>query len=125
MRSQAALQDHKRRNGENKAELIAAEPGRGFSRLPKPDPGDLFFDMEGDPLHPEGLEYLFGSALLKDGKLDFKAFWAHDHNEERATFTQFMEFLQQHLTAHPGRISTITTTTKPLLSNASLPLRHR
>ena len=43
------------------------ESGRGFARLPKPDPGDLFFDMEGDPLHPQGLEYLFGLCLLKGG----------------------------------------------------------
>jgi predicted RecB family nuclease len=102
LRAQAALQEHKRRTGENKLELIECDPGRGFYRLPKPDPGDLFFDMEGDPLHPQGLEYLFGVCLLKDGKLDFKPFWAHDHREERATFGQFMEFLLQHLTAFPG-----------------------
>ena len=57
--------------------------------------------MEGDPLHPNGLEYLFGVCLVNDGKLDFKPFWAHDHAEERATFGQFMDFLQQHLTAYP------------------------
>lgn len=101
LRAQAALQEHKRRTGENKLELIECEQGRGFSRLPKPDPGDLFFDMEGDPFHPQGLEYLFGLCLLKHGKLDFKPFWAHDHGEERATFGQFMEFLLQHLTAYP------------------------
>jgi uncharacterized protein len=101
LRAQAVLQEHKRRTGENKFELIDCEPGRGFSRLPKPDPGDLFFDMEGDPLHPKGLEYLFGLCLLKDGKLAFKAFWAHDHEEERAAFGQFMEFLLQHFAAHP------------------------
>ena len=101
LRSQAALQEHKRQTGENKLELIASEPGRGFSRLPEPDPGDLFFDMEGDPLHPNGLEYLFGICLMNDGKLDFKPFWAHDHAQERAAFSQFMNFLQQHLTAYP------------------------
>ena len=102
LRSQAALQEHKRRTGENKLELIECEPGRGFVRLPKPDPGDLFFDMEGDPLYPQGLEYLFGLCLLKDGDLHFKPFWAHNHEEERSTFGKFMEFLKQHLTAHPN-----------------------
>ena len=82
--------------------MIECEPGRGFSRLPKPDSGDLFFDMEGDPLHPNGLEYLFGLCLMQNGKLVFKSFWAHDHKEECATFTRFMEFLSRHLTAHPG-----------------------
>ena len=101
LRAQAALQEHKRQTGENKFELIECEPGRGFYRLPKPDPGDLFFDMEGDPLHPHGLEYLFGLCLVKRGKLKFQSFWAHDHGEERATFAQFMEFLSQHLAAHP------------------------
>jgi len=102
LRAQAALQAHKRKTGKNKLELIPCEAGRGFSRLPKPNPGDLFFDMEGDPFYPQGLEYLFGLSLLKSGKLVFKPFWAHDHAEERTTFAQFMEFLRQHLTAHPG-----------------------
>jgi uncharacterized protein len=102
LRAQAILQEHKRRTGENRFELIGCEPGRGFSRLPKPDPGDLFFDMEGDPLYPQGLEYLFGVYFWKDGKLVFKAFWAHNHEQERATFAKFMEFLSSHLIAHPG-----------------------
>ncbi len=101
LRAQAALQEHKRQTGENKFEIIGCEPGRGFHRLPKPNQGDLFFDMEGDPLHPDGLEYLFGVCHLKEGDLIFQPFWAHDHVEERAAFAQFMEFLQQHLTAHP------------------------
>lgn len=101
LRAQAALQEHKRRTGENKLELIELEPPRGFFRLPKPDPGDLFFDMEGDPLHPQGLEYLFGLCLLNGGKLRFKSFWAHDHIEERATFAKFMAFLNKHLAEHP------------------------
>jgi predicted RecB family nuclease len=102
LRAQAVLQEHKRQTGENRVELIDYEPGRGFARLPKPDPGDLFFDMEGDPLYPDGLEYLFGLCFWKDGNLPFRAFWAHDHEEERASFSQFMDFLSRHLTAHPG-----------------------
>ena len=37
---------------------------RGFALLPQPSPGDLFFDIEGDPFwEPSGgLEYLFGVA---------------------------------------------------------------
>jgi len=101
LRSQAALQEHKRRTGENAHELIECEPGRGFSRLPRPDLGDLFFDMEGDPLYPEGLEYLFGLCSWKDEKLAFRALWAHNHGEERLTFGQFMDLLSSHLTTHP------------------------
>lgn len=101
LRAQAALQEHKRKTGENTLELIECEPGRGFYRLPKPDPGDLFFDMEGDPLYPQGLEYLFGVCFLNGQQLQFQSFWAHDHAQECATFTRFMQFLSQHLTANP------------------------
>lgn len=102
LRSQAALQHNKRQTNRNTFELLASEVGRGFSRMPKPDAGDLFFDMEGDPLYPQGLEYLFGISFFKDGTLTFLPFWAHSHEEERAAFAQFMEFLKQHLTAHPN-----------------------
>jgi uncharacterized protein len=101
LRAQAALQSHKRHTGENKAEIIDCAPGRGFYRLPKPDPADLFFDMEGDPLHPSGLEYLFGLLFFEDGKPEYRTFWAHDHGQERITFGKFMEFLYVHLAAHP------------------------
>jgi hypothetical protein len=38
--------------------FLEAIPGKGFARMPRPDSGDLFFDMEGDPLFAGGLEYL-------------------------------------------------------------------
>src|SRR5262249_34499212 len=75
--------------------------GKGVARLPRPDPADLFFDMEGDPYHPEGLEYLFGVCFRAGEKVAFKAFWAHDHRQEHQTFTEFMAFLDAHLSAHP------------------------
>ena len=81
--------------------MIEFEPGKGFHRLPEPDSGDLFFDMEGDPLHPHGLEYLFGLHYQKGKKRVFRTFWAHSHEEERETFGQFMAFLAGHLTKHP------------------------
>lgn len=102
LRAQAGLQVQKRQSGENKYEILPREPGRGFFRLPKPDPGDLFFDMEGDPLHPQGLEYLFGLSLVEDKNFVFRPWWSHNHNEEREAFTQLMEFIRDHLQAHPG-----------------------
>jgi predicted RecB family nuclease len=37
------------------------EPDRGLLSLPEPSPGDLFFDIEGDPFALEdGVDYLFG-----------------------------------------------------------------
>ena len=45
LRSQATLQHHKLINGEDKYEILPTPPEKGFSRIPVPDNGDLFFDM--------------------------------------------------------------------------------
>jgi uncharacterized protein len=102
LRAQAALQFRKRKTEENLVELIPADEGRGFARLPRPDPGDLFFDMEGDPFHPEGLEYLFGVFYHSSSEVTYRAFWAHDHPQEQQVFGQFMAFLHDHLAAYPA-----------------------
>ncbi|MDQ3875915.1 MAG: TM0106 family RecB-like putative nuclease, partial [Actinomycetota bacterium] len=62
LRDQAALQHHGRKTGELRYRLLAPDEKRGLALLPKPSPGDLFFDIEGDPFwEPQcGLEYLFG-----------------------------------------------------------------
>lgn len=75
---------------------------RGFARLPKPDEGDLFFDMEGDPMAEGGLEYLFGLYYFDAGKPVFKAFWAHSREEERRAFTAFIDFVMARRAAYPG-----------------------
>jgi predicted RecB family nuclease len=59
--AQARLQLKARETGKHTFELLPYSRGRGFAMLPPPDVGDLFFDMEGDPLAGEGLEYLFGA----------------------------------------------------------------
>lgn len=102
LHAQAALQLHKRVTGQDKHELLPSSEGRGFARLPMPDPGDLFFDMEGDPLHPEGLEYLFGLYYFDGNAPVFQPYWAHDHAEEKATFEQFMQAVGEHLALHPN-----------------------
>ena len=105
LRSQAVLQHHKTITGEDKCEIIPFPPDAsrpwGFTRMPVPDDGDLFFDMEGDPLYPNGLEYLFGVYYFKGEEKIFKTFWAHDKQQEKETFKEFMGFLADHLTQHP------------------------
>lgn len=56
---QARLQ-HARKTGEPAFELRPAQPGKGFDLLPRPQAGDLFYDIEGDPHYEGGLEYLHG-----------------------------------------------------------------
>lgn len=101
LRAQAQLQFHKRETGEDKVEILDPGPGRGFTRIPMPAEGDLFFDMEGDPLYPDGLEYLFGFYFIENGKPIFKPSWAHDHKNEKLTLQKVIDFIVAHLKAHP------------------------
>ena len=61
LHQQARLQLEARTTERPPYEFLPLEPNRGLAWLPEPSPGDLFFDMEGDPFAEEdGLEYLFG-----------------------------------------------------------------
>lgn len=101
---QAALQVLERETGEQKAVVLPLAAGelRGFSRLPLPDEGDLFFDMEGDPMQDGGLEYLFGIYYIEDAQPVFKSFWGHDREQERQAFVDFMDFVTLRLQRYPG-----------------------
>jgi uncharacterized protein len=77
---------------------------RALDAIPTPDPGDVFFDFEGDPLHTEdgvhwGLDYLFG---LVDDRAEFTAFWAHTIRDERVALEQFLAFIDERRQRHPG-----------------------
>jgi predicted RecB family nuclease len=102
IRHQAELQLRCQRTGEHAYETLRPEDERGFALLPKPSPGDLFFDMEGDPFwEPSaGLEYLFGVLWLEDGELQFRPFWAHDREGERRAFEQFVDFVHERIERH-------------------------
>ena len=103
LRSQAALQLHHRLTGEHVWELLEPEAERGLGLLPKPSPGDLFFDIEGDPFwEPQrGLEYLFGVTELRGGEPHFTALWAHDRDEEKRMFEEFVDLVHARLREHP------------------------
>lgn len=99
---QARLQRESLRTGEPVHELLPLVPGKGFYRLPEPAEGDVFFDMEGDPHEEGGLEYLFGLYYLDGKQPTFKPFWAHDRTGEKRAFEAFVDFVDAHLTHHPG-----------------------
>ena len=79
--------------------------------LPAPDPGDIFFDFEGDPLYQEdageagqagvvwGLDYLFGLVEPDD---TFRSFWAHSHADERRALVEFLDYVRARRERHPG-----------------------
>lgn len=102
LRSQAALQLSRRATGENAHEILPFDPPRGFDRLPRPDEGDMFFDMEGDPHQEGGLEYLFGIVVVENAQTVFTPFWGHDRGNEKAAFEACVDFVTARLRRFPA-----------------------
>ncbi|TPW72854.1 bifunctional RecB family nuclease/DEAD/DEAH box helicase [Schumannella sp. 10F1B-5-1] len=77
--------------------------------LPAPDPGDIYFDFEGDPLHQElaadgvtslwGLDYLFGYI---DDAEQFTSYLAHDLAAEAVALRAFLDDVKLRRQANPG-----------------------
>jgi predicted RecB family nuclease len=108
---QARIQLEGRREGHLKYELLLPGPGadieldRGLASLPRPSPGDLFFDIEGDPYAlDDGLDYLFG---VLDVNGDFVAIWSRDDTDEfsldgeRRAFERLMDLFMERLERDP------------------------
>ncbi|GAA3987134.1 TM0106 family RecB-like putative nuclease [Allokutzneria multivorans] len=85
--------------GEVSYEIVSPE---ALAELPAPSPGDVFFDMEGDPyaLGGTGLEYLFGAVT--GSQETFTPFWAHTRAQEKKAFEDFVDFARESLAEHPG-----------------------
>lgn len=101
LRDQAALQLEPH-TAESPLPWKVIEP-RILAALPEPDPGDIFFDFEGDPLHQEGnvwgLDYLFG---LVETDETFRAFWAHNLAEEKRALVDFLGYVARRRERHPN-----------------------
>lgn len=96
---QARLQVRERDEHAPVYEVLAPEPQRGLCLLPAPSPGDVFFDIEGDPFAAEeGLEYLWG-LLDADG---FRPIWAHDAAQEKAALETVVDHLMRAWRRDPG-----------------------
>lgn len=103
LRAQAALQLAGAANGDPLVELLRVEAARGFLRMPAPNPGDLFFDLEGDPLHEGGLEYLWGCHFRDEGgQPQFRYWWAHDRDAERGAFEAVVDWFTNHIARNPN-----------------------
>jgi predicted RecB family nuclease len=100
--AQAKLQVRQRDTGVPQFEVADPQP---LALLPEPDPGDLFFDFEGDPLwttdgHNWGLEYLFG--VLEAGPTgNFRPLWAHNRVDERKALTDFLAMVAKRRKRRP------------------------
>lgn len=75
--------------------------------MPAPDDGDIFFDLESDPMWAEkegdlrGLHYLFGMWLPALPR-PYQALWAHDRAAERQALLDFADFVAGRRCDHPG-----------------------
>ena len=104
LRDQAALQLERRTTGRLDWHAVDADAGCGFELLPRSSPGDLMFDIEGDPFWEpaRGLHFLFGLLLRADADWQYRALWAHDRLEERRLFEAFMDLVHERLARDPG-----------------------
>ena len=98
--AQAKLQVRQRDTGTPQFEIVDPQP---LTLLPEPDPGDLFFDFEGDPLwtadgHDWGLEYLFG---VLEAAGNFHPLWAHNRVDERKALTDFLAMVKKRRRRRP------------------------
>ncbi len=123
IRAQAEIQVRGEREGRVIAERIppardregALVPNNGLLMLPEPSPGDIFFDIEGDPFfgsdEVDGIDYLFGviepGRTGPDGQPAFCAFWSIEGGTvttagERAAFEAFIDLVTDRLRSHPN-----------------------
>jgi predicted RecB family nuclease len=98
--TQARLQQHTYDTGENIIEVISRAE---LEKLPKLNPGDIFFDLEGFTFFEEagGLEYLFGYTSVESGE-EFHFEWADDRESEKVSFERFMAEALHRQKLYPG-----------------------
>ena len=101
---QAQLQEEKRNTGEDKIVILDSDFGKGFYKLPKPDDGDVFFDIEGYPRMDRPFEYLHGLYYKDNSKLKFKDLWAKNYNKEseKNIFIELINFLEKRFVEYPN-----------------------
>lgn len=95
LRRQAAMQVSSRGKDRPEWEAITAVAGQpvGLALLPPASSSDIFFDLEGFPLVEGGLEYLWGITYYDDnGGRAFRDFWAHDREQEKIAFCDFVHW---------------------------------
>lgn len=102
LRAQAAIQIRSR-DISSGIPIYEVREKDGFGLIPQPSPGDIWFDMEGDPYAEigEGLEYMFGYVSRDGEEFVFKTFDAEDRLQERVAFGKFIEFVNARRAAFP------------------------
>lgn len=105
LKAQATIQNDSVGKNRPQYKIIAAAPNEktGLALLPPHSPFDVFFDIEGYPLEEGGLEYLLGCTYFDEkGDRCFKDYWAHDENQEKEAFKQFIEWVYERWQRDPA-----------------------
>ncbi len=105
IRKQALLQIRSKEAGSLEWEHRPREAHRGFDLLPAPSPGDIYLDLEGDPVWrpSRGLVFLFGWIELNDaGTWAYRELWSHDPDEEEARYREFVRFIRERRLSDPA-----------------------
>jgi uncharacterized protein len=79
--------------------------GHGFSFLPAPDDGDVFFDFEGHPFWTPQHDLFFLAGLYyhdRDGGWSYDARWAHDLDQQAVMIKTLVEFFASRREAFPS-----------------------
>ena len=100
LKAQADIQLKSRGGDRPKFKVIEEDHGKGLSYLPPASTLDMFFDIEGHALVEGGLEYLWGvsyhDSTAQQGKeYAFKDWWAHDQQQEKRAFEDFIDWTYQ------------------------------
>ena len=103
LRRQARLQIASRGAAKPKYEALPHEAGKriGLATLTPASPGDVFFDLEGNPLADGGLEYLWGAVTVENGKPVFRDDWAHNPEQEKTAFEHTVDWIHERLRQDP------------------------
>ena len=105
LRLQAELQIKSKSLSIPKFEVLNYEnqESKGLALLPPLTKQDVYFDIEGAPLVEDGLEYLWGVAFY-DESLDLRYldFWAHNHDQEKYAFTDFISWVYSRWKKYPA-----------------------
>ena len=104
VREQARVQVTGRNQGWPVHEVFEVTDEHGLSLLPEPSPGDIFFDLEGDPFAGVGgREYLFGFACEDHaGQPMYERRWAMTADEERRAFEWFVDSVMRRWSEYPA-----------------------
>ncbi len=102
LREQARVQVQSRSEQKPVYELLPLALAKGLMNLPKPSPGDIFFDIEGDPYAgTKGLEFLFGSVLINDTNIKYTCQWSFTPTDESNAFENFVDKMIDHWQQFP------------------------